>query len=358
MSGASETLRGELRAWSLAVGLLVTAASAAPILAGDGLLANRPLPPVPVPAENPQTDAKVRLGAQLYFDPRLSADSTISCATCHRPDAAWANHDPTDTGIRGQVGGRNSGTILDSGHMKYQFWDGRAASLEEQALGPIHNPIEMGETLENVVAKLNAIPGYRRQFQEVFGIDADTAGIAKAIAAFERTIVSGPSPYDRYVAGERGALSPPAVRGMKLFNGKAHCTLCHGGPAFSDQSFHNLGVGMDRPDPDVGREAHTKDQADRGKFKTPGLRNVALTYPYLHDGSAKTLREVIDLYDRGGVPNPNLDPLMLPLRLTERERQDLVAFLESLTGSLPVVETPALPEDAKPGSGAADGDAP
>jgi cytochrome c peroxidase len=357
MRSKLDTLRSQLRVASVMVGLVLAVASATPIAAGNGLLANQALPPVPIPADNPQTDAKVRLGAQLYFDPRLSADSTISCATCHSPETAWANHDPTDTGIGGQVGGRNSGTILDSGHMKFQFWDGRAASLEEQALGPIHNPIEMGETLENVVEKLNAIPGYRRQFLEVFGTDADTVGIAKAIAAFERTIVSGPSPYDRYIAGERGALGPQAVRGMNLFNGKAHCTLCHGGPAFSDQSFHNLGVGMDRPDADVGREAHTKNPADRGKFKTPGLRNVALTYPYLHDGSATTLREVIDLYNRGGVPNPNLDPLMLPLRLTERERQDLVAFLESLTGSLPAVETPVLPEDAEPGSGAAAGDA-
>ena len=315
--------------------------------AGGRMLENGPLPPMPVPADNPQTDAKVRLGAQLYFDTRLSADNTISCATCHSPEMAWANHGATDKGFRGQVGGRNSGTILDAAYMKFQFWDGRAGSLEEQALGPIHNPIEMGETLENVVLKLNAIPGYRSAFREVFGTDVDTGGIAKAIAAFERTIVSGPSPYDRYLAGEKGALSEAAVRGMNLFAGKAHCMPCHSGPTFSDQSFHNLGVGMSRPNPDLGREAHTKNAADRGKFKTPGLRNVALTHPYLHDGSAKTLRDVIDLYDRGGEANPNLDPLMLPLRLTEREKQDLVAFLESLTGTQPIVQNPTLPEDAR-----------
>jgi cytochrome c peroxidase len=314
------------------------------------LLANGSLPPVPVPADNPQTDAKVRLGAQLYFDPRLSADNTISCATCHDPDKAWANHDATDTGIKGQVGGRNSGTVLDAAYMRFQFWDGRAGSLEEQALGPIHNPIEMGETLENVVRKLNAIPGYRRAFQEVFGTDVTTDGIAKAIAAFERTIISGPSPYDRYLMGDNDAMSPAAVRGMNLFSGKAHCTPCHSGAAFSDQSFHNLGVGMNRPDPDLGREAHTKKAADRGKFKTPGLRNIALTYPYLHDGSEKTLRAVIDLYNRGGVPNPDLDPLMLPLHLTDREKQDLVAFLESLTGTLPVFNRPGLPEAAEGGA--------
>jgi cytochrome c peroxidase len=327
------------------------------IRAEGGFLANGLLPPVPVPPDNPQTDSKVRLGAELYFDTRLSADDTISCATCHSPDTAWANHHPTDTGIRGQVGGRNSGTVLDSAYMRYQFWDGRAGSLEEQALGPIHNPIEMGETLENVVRKLNAIPGYRAQFQEVFGTEANTDGIAKAIAAFERTVVSGPSPYDRYLLGEKDAMGAAAARGMQLFNGKAHCTPCHSGPAFSDQSFHNLGVGMNKPNPDLGRENHTKKAADRGRFKTPGLRNVALTHPYLHDGSAKTLLEVIDVYDRGGEANPDLDPLMLPLKLTAREKADLVAFLEALTGTLPAVKQPALPEDGKPGDAAPAGGA-
>ena len=307
-------------------------------------LANGSLPPVPVPPDNPQTDAKIRLGAQLYFDTRLSADNTISCATCHDPKTGWANHHPTDTGIRGQVGGRNSGTILDAAYMRVQFWDGRAASLEEQALGPIHNPIEMGETLENVVRKLNAIPGYKAQFNAVFGTDASTDGIAKAIAAFERTVVTGPSPYDRWLAGEKSAMTPAALRGLGLFNGKGHCSPCHSGPAFSDQGYHNIGVGMLKKNPDRGREAVTKDPSDRGRFKTPGLRNCALTHPYLHDGSEQTLASVIAYYDRGGIANPNLDPLMLPLRLTPREKADLVAFLEALTGTQPNITPPALPE--------------
>jgi len=325
---------------------------AAPRAQGQ-FLANGPLPALPVPADNPQTDAKIRLGAQLYFDPRLSADGTISCATCHAPQTGWANHGATDTGIRGQVGGRNSGTILDAAWMRVQFWDGRAASLEEQAVGPIHNPIEMGETLEHVVHKLNAIPGYREQFQTVFGTDVTEAGIAKAIASFERTVVSGPSPYDRWLAGERTAMSPAAVRGQHLFNGKGHCTPCHSGAAFSDQGYHNLGAGMDKPNPDLGREAVTKDSRDRGRFKTPGLRNCALTAPYLHTGAEKTLRDVIDFYDRGGAPNPDLDPLMVPLRLTEREKDDLVAFLEALTGTLPNITPPALPADAPAQEGGA-----
>ncbi len=309
-------------------------------------LANTSPPPVPVPVDNPQTDAKIRLGAQLYFDGRLSADGTISCATCHAPETGWANHGATDTGIRGQVGGRNSGTIIDAAYMKFQFWDGRAGSLEEQALGPIHNPIEMGETLENVVRKLNAIPGYREQFQQVFGTDVNTDGIAKAIAAFERTIISGPSPYDRYLAGEKTALSPAAKRGMNLFTGKGHCSPCHSGPMFSDQSFHNIGVGMDAADPDLGLEKITNDPHDRGKFKTPGLRNVALTHPYLHNGSEKTLMDVVEYYNRGGVQNDNLDPMMLPLKLTQREKEDLVAFMEALTGTVPTMKAPPLPPDA------------
>jgi len=313
-------------------------------------LANTPLPAAPVPPDNPQVDAKLRLAAQLYFDPRLSADNTISCATCHAPETGWANHNPTDTGIRGQVGGRNSGSIIDAAFMRFQFWDGRAGSLEEQALGPIHNPIEMGETLENVVRKLNAIPGYRSQFLDVFGTEVNTDGIAKAIASFERTIVSGSSPYDRYMAGETAAMTPAAIRGMRIFNGKGHCTACHSGPAFSDHSFHNLGIGMGKDDPDIGRAAITKDPADWGKFKTPGLRNVALTHPYLHDGSEKTLMDVVTLYDRGGVQNRNLDVAMLPLALTASERRDLVAFLEALTGPVPQVSPPTLPPDVEGGA--------
>jgi len=316
--------------------------------AGGPMLANGPLPPVPTPPDNPPGDAKVRLGAQLYFDTRLSADNTISCGSCHDPRTGWANPHPTDTGIRGQVGGRNSGTIINAAYMRYQFWDGRAGSLEEQALGPIHNPIEMGETLENVVAKLNAIPGYKEQFRHVFGTDATADGIARAIAAFERTIVTGPAPYDRWLRGEKNAMSPAAVRGMRLFNGKAHCSPCHSGPLFSDQGFHNIGVGMDRPDADLGRYAQTKDPADWGRFKVPTLRNIEETPPYLHTGAEKTLMDVVNYYDRGGVPNAKLDPLMLPLGLTQREKQDLVEFMKALTGPVPKVEIPGFP--AGPGA--------
>jgi cytochrome c peroxidase len=338
-------MRGTIPLLLILAAVLVSPAPARAAGMGDGIFANGTLPPLPVPPDNPEWDAKVRLGRQLYFDTRLSADNTISCATCHKPDQGWANHGATDTGIRGQVGGRNSGTVINSAYMRYQFWDGRAGSLEEQALGPIHNPIEMGETLENVVRKLNAIPGYRAQFQTVFGDDVTSDGIAKAIAAFERTIVSGPSPYDRYVMGEMDALSPAARRGMNLFLGKGHCVTCHSGPMFSDQEFHNLGVGMRDAKPDLGRENFTKDPMDRGKFKTPTLRNIAETYPYLHNGKEKTLLDVINFYDAGGAPDPNLDPLVLPLNLTETEKRDLVAFMEALTGPVPPVAPPTLPAE-------------
>lgn len=308
------------------------------------LRANPALRAVTIPADNPQTEAKVALGRQLYFDPRLSADNTISCATCHDPQTAWANHNPVDTGIKGQQGSRNSGTILDAAYMDFQFWDGRAKTLEEQALGPIHNPVEMGETLENVVRKLTAVDGYRIQFTTVFNGEVTTDGIAKAIAAFERTVLSGPSPYDKYVAGDKSAMPEAAVRGMRLFNGKARCRTCHGGPMFSDQGFHNIGVGMDRPQPDVGRQAVTKDPKDRGRFKTPGLRNVALTWPYMHDGSVRELADVVEFYDRGGVKNPTLDVMIVPIGLTDDEQNDLIAFMEALTGSLPTIDRPALPK--------------
>ena len=205
-----------------------------------------------------------------------------------------------DTGIGGRKGTRNSGTILDAAYMDFQFWDGRAKTLEEQALGPIHNPVEMGEQLDNVVRKLSAIDDYRTQFKAVFGTDVTADGIAKAIAAFERTVLSGPSPYDRFMTGDKTSVSESAVRGMRLFDGKAGCHTCHQPPLFSDQSFHNIGVGMDWPQPDVGRQAVTKNPLDRGKFKTPSLRNVALTWPYFHDGSAATLGDVVEFYDRAG----------------------------------------------------------
>lgn len=299
-----------------------------------------------VPADNPLTPAKIELGKQLYFDPRLSRDNTISCASCHDPEKGWSNGARFATGVRGQVGGRSAPTIINSAYAPLQFWDGRAVGLEGQALGPIQNPIEMDLTLPEVVEKLNKIPGYRSQFQEVFGTDVTAEAIAKAIASFERTVLSGDAPYDRYVAGDKQALSEAARRGYEVFFHKAHCSACHQGPNFSDNGFHNIGVGMADEKPDEGRYAETKQLGDRGAFKTPTLREIARTAPYMHDGREKTLEDVVEYYVKGGVPNDQLDEEIFPLKLTDQEKADLVVFLKEGLSSdkYPLVKPPKLPE--------------
>lgn len=302
------------------------------------------LEPVPIPEDNTMSVEKVALGRQLYFDKRLSADGTVSCATCHHPDTGWTDQSPVSTGIGGQKGARSAPTVINASYNLFQFWDGRAGSLEEQAVGPIENPIEMGETHENVVKKLNAIPGYREQFQAVFGTDVTIEGIGKAIAAFERTVVSGNSPYDRYQAGDKSALSEEAARGLELFNGKARCSQCHVGFNLSDGIFHNIGVGMDAEKPDLGRFEVTGEDKDRGAFKTPILRDLTRTAPYMHDGSEATLEDVVKYYDKGGFANEWLDEKMEPLNLTDQEKADLVAFMKSLDGEVTKVTEPELPQ--------------
>ncbi|MBL9080273.1 MAG: c-type cytochrome [Planctomycetales bacterium] len=304
------------------------------------------LDPLPVPADNPMTAAKVELGKQLYFDPRLSYDGTISCATCHDPAKGWSNGEQFGVGIKGQKGGRSAPTVLNAAYFPLQFWDGRAEQLEGQALGPIQNPIEMGHTLEACVECINGIEGYKKQFQEVFGTEVTSDGIAKAIAAFERTILSGDSAYDRHQAGNEKALSASAKRGMEIFFNKGHCSACHAGANFSDAAFHNIGVGMDKDKPDEGRQAISKMLGDRGSFKTPGLRDIARSAPYMHDGSLKTLEEVVEHYNKGGIANPQLDEEIFPLNLTAEEKADLVAFLKDglASSSYPLVAPPKLPK--------------
>ncbi len=319
------------------------------VLGGAWMLADEPpagLKPVVHPQDNPSSAEKIALGKQLYFDPRLSKDNTVSCATCHDPAKGWSNGEQFATGVDGQKGGRNSPTILNAAYNKFQFWDGRAGSLEEQALGPIQNPIEMAETLDNVVQKLNAIAGYKQQFQQVFGTDATPTAIGQAIAAYERTILTGDAPYDRFKQGDVSALSEASQRGMKLFFGKARCSACHTGPNFTDNAFHNIGMGMDKPEPDIGRAEISKLKGDTGSFKTAGLRDIARSAPYMHDGSLKTLEEVVEYYDKGGVENPYLDEEIAPLKLTETERADLVTFLrEDLAGNqYPDHAAPELPQ--------------
>ncbi len=295
------------------------------------------LPPVPVPDDNPMTAEKVALGKKLYFDKRLSKDGTISCATCHDPEMAWAEHSPTSKGIKGQMGGANSPTVINSAYGTTQFWDGRAASLEEQALGPIENPIEMGHKLEAMIADLSKVADYTEAFQKVFGTGVTKEGIAKAIAAFERTVLSGNSPYDKFMAGQKDAMNAAQRRGWELFN-ETHCSTCHSPPVYSSYRFYNAGVGMDKDPPDKGRQAVTKKESDLGKFRTPMLRDVANTGPYFHDGSVEKLEDAVALMAGGGKDNPNLSSMMKAVReakLTEENQKDIVEFLKALSGEFP-----------------------
>ncbi|MFM8890041.1 MAG: cytochrome-c peroxidase, partial [Planctomycetia bacterium] len=309
---------------------------------------------------NPLTRAKIELGRQLYFDTRLSADSTVSCASCHDPAAGYSAHTKTGVGIRGQLGGRNSPVSYNRILSGPQFWDGRADSLEAQAVGPIQNPIEMGFTHEGVVKRLGEIPAYARQFEKVFGeLTIDRVG--QAIAAFERVLVTAPSPYDfqeqlrpfaaldpddiaddpelakkfaeAKAAAEANPMSDEAKRGREIFfTERGNCTACHVGANLADEKYHNLGIGMDKPEPDLGRFVVSKEEKDTGAFKTPTVRNVALSAPYMHDGSIASLEEVVEWYDKGGHANPHLSDKIRPLKLSAQDKADLVAFMKACTG--------------------------
>lgn len=325
------------------------AAAAAPdTVVVDGLVVPDigPLPTaIPTPAGNINYAQKIDLGKQLYFDGRLSKNGQVSCAFCHNPFAGFADPRQTSIGVDGKIGGRQAPTVFNTVFNPVQFWDGRAGTLEEQAVGPIQNPVEMGETHENVVAKLSKIKGYQKQFHTVFGTGVSLQGIADAIAAFERTVVSTNSPFDRYALGDSKAMDEAAVRGMALFKGKARCILCHNGPNFTDNQFHNLGVPQVGPlKEDLGRYNVTRLDGDKGAFKTPTLRSVAETAPYMHDGAFTTLEEVVGFLDQGGGANPNLSPLIKKLLLTQEEKADLVAFLKALSGEQKKFELPKLPK--------------
>lgn len=296
--------------------------------------------------DNEATAEKIELGKQLYFDPRLSADNTVSCASCHDPKMGWSNGEATAEGVDKQRGGRSSPTIINTAYQQFQFWDGRAGSLEEQALGPIANPIEMNLPIEDAVKKIAAIEGYEKQFQAVFGETVTADNLAKAIAAFERTVLSGNAPYDQFKAGDTSALSEQAQAGMKLFFGKANCSGCHSGSNFTDNGFHNLGVSFSIDNPDVGRELISKLEGDRGAFKTPSLREISRTAPYMHDGSLATLEDVIEHYNKGATPNDYLDEEIFELKLSEEKKAALLAFLrEGLSSAdYPDVEPPELPK--------------
>jgi cytochrome c peroxidase len=323
-----------------------------------------------VPRANPMTAAKVELGRKLFFDARLSADGKVSCASCHDPKMAFADGKVVAEGIDGKLGTRNSPSLLNSMFYPNQFWDGRAEGLEDQAIQPLINPIEMGnDTYDQVVARLKTLPEYRAEFQVVFGGDVTIARVGQAISAYERTLVSGDSPFDRFNAGDSSAMSDAAKRGLTVFRGRGRCSRCHSFsealPFFTDFQYHNTGVAMNDPRFDklsrIAFDAVDTEQAkevidrlaqqpggeelgrvrfsyvvfDIGAFRTPTLRNIALTAPYFHDGSARTLADVVKFYNEGGKENVAREWDLAPLALTEQEQRDLVAFLESLTGKLP-----------------------
>jgi cytochrome c peroxidase len=324
------------------------------------------LPPVPVPDANPQSTGKVELGRLLFNDKRFSADGTISCASCHKADLAFTDGLPVAKGINQQIGNRNAPTVVNSVFYETFFHDGRAASLEEQALGPFTNPIEHGlKDHQFIVDIVSSDTNYRKRFKDVFGLSANNieiGSVTMAIASFERTLIAGNSPFDQFFFGRnKSAISASAARGSRVFRRKGNCANCHeiswNNALFTDNRFYNIGVGFGKLKPEVdailialqqGKSLDllqiTKDQKselgrfnvtrvidDIGRFKTPTLRNIALTGPYMHDGSIKTLAEVVEYYDKGGEKNRFLDPAIFPLKLTEQEKKDLVAFMKSLT---------------------------
>ncbi len=330
------------------------------------------LPPVPVPENNPVTADKVRLGRKLFFDRRLSANNTISCAMCHIPEQGFAQNElRTSVGIEGKSVRRNAPTIYNVAYVGHLFHGGRESSLENQVWQPLLADNEMGNlSIGMVIARIEALEDYVGLFDRAFGRKADVQTIGMALASYERMLVSGDSPFDRwYFGNDTSALSPAAVRGFELFRGKGGCVSCHTVSSefalFTDNAFHNTGVGyfatMRPADTelevmlapghsqqvetdllhttgtktfrDLGRYEVTGLPADRWRYRTPSLRNVALTAPYMHDGSLSALRDVVQFYNRGGVPNEVLDPRIRPLGLTSAEIDDLLAFLESLTGS-------------------------
>jgi cytochrome c peroxidase len=293
-----------------------------------------------VPDDNPLTPEKIALGKQLFWHKRWSRNGTVACVSCHDPNHGWA--DPRRFSLRfdGKPTPRHSPTLVNRLFSDVQQWAGTRASLEDQVMKA------SDQTPELLVKNLGAIAEYQAQFKKVFGTELTPEGVAKALAAYERTIWSGNSPYDRFRAGDAAALPAAARRGLALFEGKARCVACHAGFNFTDESYHNLGVGMDRPNPDPGRHTVIRREEHRGAFKTPTLRDVARRPPYMHDGRLATLGEVIAFYDRGGTPNPGLSGEVRPLGLSAEEQAALPALLQALTGEVAaeVPSPPRLPE--------------
>lgn len=294
------------------------------------------LPALVIPESNPMTEEKIALGKKLFFDKNLSLDRSVSCASCHDPEKHWGDGLALGVGVKGRKGSRNVPTLINVAYSRQFFWDGRAGSLESQALFPILNEQEMAmPSREAILERLQENSEYDALFGEAFVDGMTIQNLTRAIACFERTILSGNTPYDRYMAGDGTAMSEAAVRGLDVFNERGKCKNCHSPPTFVDHSYYNLGVGMKDESPDLGRFHVFEMESARGKFKTPTMREVAKTGPYMHDGSMKTLEEVVELYDQGGIRNRYLSSeVRRPLRLSDQEKADLVTFMvEGLTSS-------------------------
>ncbi|MBF0274047.1 MAG: cytochrome-c peroxidase [Nitrospinae bacterium] len=303
------------------------------------------LPKVTIPSENLQTKEKVELGKMLFFDPRLSGNNSISCASCHSPAFGFSDNLPRAIGTGDKELGRNSPTIINAAYNFLQFWDGRAKSLEEQALGPIASPTEMAQDLGELEEELSKIPLYQKKFTKIFGKEGiTTENIAKVIAAYERTIISHGSKFEHFLHGSDNALSDEEKRGLELFKGKANCIRCHNGPNLTDNGFHNIGVTPQGPlKEDLGRFAVIPVKVMKKAFKTPTLWDCEKTKPYMHNGSLSTLEEVIEFYNKGGEDREGIDPEMKELNLTKKEKKELLSFLKSLSGKSFEVVIPELP---------------
>ncbi len=328
---------------------------------GESLAIEPPLglPNVAIPADNPPTAQTVALGRKLYYDKALSVDNSIACASCHDPEAGFADPNQFSEGVGGKLGGRQSPPVMNAAYFTTQFWDGRAASLEEQAGGPVENPVEMAFTHEGVVERLSEDPVYAELFKEAWGEGPIAFEmVAKSIASFERTVLVGNSPFDRYMfGGDKEAMSEDAIRGLDVFTDpeKGNCEVCHeineeeGYALFTDNKFHNLGVGaeLDGSLADIGRFEVSQVETDKGAFKTPHLRNIADSAPYMHDGHLRTLKEVVDFYVGAGNSNDFRDEEIHELdHLSAQERADLIAFMEALSGEYPEDVGPPAGETA------------
>ena len=296
-----------------------------------------------IPRDNEITPERIELGKHLFFDPRLSDSNQMSCATCHNPSFSWTDGLAISIGRNNKKMTRATPTILNAAFGRTFFWDGRARSLEEQAVGPIKSAIEMNQSMEVLVDELKAIKGYVGLFEKAYpGEGITEATIGKALATYERTIVSDyDAPFDRWLKGDENAMSKSAQNGFKLFDGKARCSVCHSGPNFTDGSFHNIGLNNGN---DIGRFEFVKVATLKGAFKTPTLRNVVNTAPYMHNGELKTMEDVIDHYIDGGKGKTNLSTDMKPIKLSKQEKADLIEFLSALSEPGQPVVFPALPK--------------